>query len=718
MDTRPRNALATPPASRRHAPASLLGACLAVAPCAWALPAQPAQPQRADQALPRELDAVVVTATGRADDPLQVPAAIDVVDAGTLSRAQPQLQLSESLPRIPGVVARDRQNQAQDLQLSIRGFGARAAFGVRGVRLYTDGIPATMPDGQGQVSHFGLESAGRIEVLRGPYSALHGNASGGVVSLFTADAPDAPTLRVGGVAGADGLRRLSLAWQSRFGADDDGQLLFDGAQVEDDGWREHGASRRRSGQALVRGSFGTGGRYAALFNTLDLRADDPQGQALEQLRGDRRAASAGALAFDTRKTVRQSQAGVHLESPVAAAQQLAATAWYGQRDTFQMLSVPVSAQAAPTSGGGAIDLAREYGGADVRWTVDGELGGRPAALTFGAQYETSSERRRGFENFVGERLGVVGRLRRDEDNRVAARDLYAQLDWQPHARWRVNLGARRSTVGFRTRDHYVAQGNPDDSGRLSYARTSPVAGVLFRATPWLGLFANAGAGFETPTFAELAYRDDGASGLNDALAPARSRNLEVGLRARRATWQASLALFRSRTRDELVVASSAGGRSVFANAGPTRRRGLELAWAGVLAPRWRLETSATWIDAAVLDSGLRLPGIARRSGFAELRWTPRDALDLLLHAQAASRMHADDDNTAAAPGHARLDLGAERRWRVGASTVRGYARVENLFNRDIVGSVIVNESNGRYFEPAPGRQWVLGVTVETGFGAP
>ncbi len=694
-------------------------ATLALLLMLWLATVQPALAQQAGSeptALPRQLDAVVVTATGRADDPLRVPAAIDVIDTRTLSRAQPQLQLSESLPRIPGVVARDRQNSAQDLQLSIRGFGARATFGVRGVRLYTDGIPATMPDGQGQVSHFGLESAGRIEVLRGPYSALYGNASGGVVSLFTAEAPESPTLRIGGVAGSDDLIRASLAWQSRFGARRDGELLLDAARVEDGGYRDHSASRRGSGQTLLRGSFGDGGRYTALFNTLDLRADDPQGLTATQLREDRRAASAGALAFNTRKTVRQSQVGMQTEYPFGDAQNIRATAWRGRRDTFQMLSVPVFAQDSPLSGGGVIDLARDYAGADARWTGEGEIAGQPLALTLGLQYETSEEHRRGFENFVGERLGVVGRLRRDEHNHVTGRDIYAQLDWEPHPRWRVNLGARRSEVEFRTRDHYVTDANPDDSGRLRFARTSPVAGVLFRATPWLSLFANAGAGFETPTFSELAYRSDGASGLNDALQPARSRNLEAGLRARRTGWQASATLFRTHTRDELVVASSSGGRTVFANAGRTQRRGVELAWAAQFAPRWHLAASATWIDATVQGTGLRIPGIARSSGFAELRWSPRDDLDLLLDARGNSRVYVDDDNTAAAPGYARFDLGAERRWRIGRATLRGYARIENLFDRDIVGSVIVNDANGRWFEPAPGRQWVLGVSLESAFG--
>lgn len=659
-----------------------------------------------------ELDAIVVTATGRADDPLRVPAAVDVLDAATLSRAQPRLQLSESLQRVPGVVARDRQNQAQDLQLSIRGFGSRATFGVRGVRLYTDGIPATMPDGQGQVSHFALESAQRIEVLRGPYSALHGNASGGVVALTSADPADHRQLRGGVLVGSDSLWRASVGWESPLGRDGAHGLRVDASRTDDAGYRRHAASRRDGAQALLRGSLAGGATYTALFNRLELRADDPQGLALAELAGDRRAASAGALAFDTRKTVRQSQAGGRIEWPLGEAHLLAGTAWRGTRRTFQMLAVPVAAQGNPLSGGGAIDLDRDYGGADLRWTVRGTPGGMPLALTLGAQHERADERRRGFENFAGASLGVVGRLRRDEDNRVTGNDLYAQLDWEPSPRWRLNAGARRSEVRFDTRDRYIAPGNPDDSGALRHARTSPVAGVLFRATPWLSVFANAGEGFETPTFAELAYRADGASGLNTSLAPSRSRNLEAGVRARRERWSASATAFQVRTRDELVVASSAGGRSVFANAGPTRRRGLELAYATRLGQRWQFQSAATWIDAEVMATGLRIPGIARASGFAELRWTPGEALDVVLDARGASRTYADDANNAHAPGHARVDLGMDRRWRIGHGTLRGLARIENLFDRDIVGSVIVNEANGRYYEPSPGRQWVLGLSLE------
>ena len=703
--------------------------CLILAvPCG--APAAP--PTGADAAAAAELDRVVVTATRQPDDALLVPAAVDVVDAGALHRAQPGLSLSESLQRVPGVVARDRQNEAQGLQVSIRGFGARSTFGIRGVRLYSDGIPATMPDGQGQVSHFMLESAGRIEVLRGPFSALYGNSSGGVISVFSTDPPALPEFSVGMDAGSDGLHRGLVSWHAPWPGERDGGVLVDMDQVDGSGFRDHSRSRQATGQAVLQGAFGNDGRYTVLLNSHDLRADDPQGLTGAQLRGDRRAASKGALDFDTRKTVHQDQAGLHVEQPLSAHHALSLTAYGGTRDTTQVLSIPVFVQTDPLQGGGAIELDRQYGGADLRWRWSTQLLERPLSLVAGVEYSVSGERRRGYENFVGQRLGVFGALRRDEDNRVSGRDAYAQANWQPAERWRINLGLRHSQVRFASDDDYVTADNPDDSGRLQYSRSSPVAGVLFRLTPTASVYANAGAGFETPTFSELAYRADGASGLND-LRAARSRNAEVGVRGRGARLEYSAALFDSRTRGELVAVANRGGRSIYANAGITRRRGAELSLSGTLSPQWRYAAAYTFLDArygsdfttcaampcgdgdVLIEDGHRIPGLSRHAAWAELRRSIGADTDLVLDGRFADRVYVDDGSDESAPAYAVFGLAAERRFEAFGLQWRGYARIDNLFDRAYVGSVIVNDGNGRYYEPAPGRGWVLGLRARKAF---
>jgi len=703
--------------------------CVAALMVGAVIAAEPPQP--ATQAT--QLDRIVVTATRQPEDALLVPAAIDVIGGDDIHRAQPGISLSESLQQVPGVVARDRQNDAQGLQVSIRGFGARSTFGIRGVRLYTDGIPATMPDGQGQVSHFMLESAGRIEVLRGPFSALYGNSSGGVISMFSADAPAAPELSAGFVAGSDGLRRSSLSLHAPWGARQEGSMLLDLVDIDNEGFRRHSASRQDSGQGMLKGSFGHGGSYTVLLDSHELRADDPQGLTAEQWRADRRAASPGALAFDTRKTVRQDQVGAHVEQVLSSHNALSLTVYDGRRDTTQMLSIPVFVQSDPLQGGGAIRLDRSYRGADVRWRWSADPWGRPFSLTSGVEYAVSDERRRGYENFVGDQLGVFGALRRDEGNCVAGRDAYVQADWQLADRWRINAGARYSQVRFVSDDHYITGNNPDDSGQLRYSRTSPVVGVLFRATVDISLYANAGGGFETPTFSELAYRSDGLSGLNDGLRAAHSRNLEAGLRARHATLQYSAAVFDSRTEGELVVIANEGGRSVYGNAGVTRRRGAELALSGDFASRWHYATAYTFLDAryagdfsvcrtppcasgdVLIEGGHPIPGVSRHSAWAELRWSPGVRTNVMFDGRFSDRIHVDDGNDETAPAYASFDLAAERRFEFGGLQWRGYARIDNLFDRRFVGSVSVNDSNGRYYEPAPGRNWVIGLSATLAF---
>jgi iron complex outermembrane receptor protein len=260
-----------------------------------------------------------------------------------------------------------------------------------------------------------------------------------------------------------------------------------------------------------------------------------------------------------------------------------------------------------------------------------------------------------------------------------------------------------------------------------------VAGVLFRVAPDISVYANAGGGFETPTFSELAYRSDGLSGLNDGLRAAHSRNHEVGLRARHATMQYSAALFDSRTEGELVVTGNQGGRSVYANAGLTRRRGAEFALSGELSPRWRYAMAYTFLDAryasdfsvcgsppcvgddVLIEDGHRIPGLSRHLAWAELRWSADRQTDLVFEGRFADRIHVDDSNDDTAPAHASFDLAAERRFESGGLQWRGYARIENLFDRQFIGSVSVNDSNGRYYEPAPGRNWMIGLSATRSF---
>lgn len=683
---------------------------------------------------PRALDAVEVRVSRlRAVPLLATPASVSVVDLDA-DPARPGVHLAEALAGVPGLLARDRQNYGQDTQLSIRGFGARATFGVRGLKLYADGIPATQPDGQGQVAHFPLLAGDRIEVLRGPFAVLYGNSAGGVLQFWSVlprtDAGADQLLRAG--AGSHGTRsggaRLLARTAEGFG------LNASGSAFRTDGFRAHSAARRQQAQLLGALELADGlVRLTGLLQHYDAPdAQDPLGLTWDQVRADPRQAPL-ALQFDTRKSVRQDQAGLRLEVDGTDGHGLWLQSWAGRRTVDQFLAIPVATQANPLHAGGVIDLDSDYAGVDARWTWSrGDW-----QWVLGGQLETLKQQRRGFENFVGSQLGQRGALRRDERNRVRGSDVYAQLWWSFAPRWSLLAGLRHSDTAFRSDDRYIRAGNPDDSGRRDYRDSTPVLGLGFRPLPTLRLHVALGRGFETPTFNELGYRADGGAGLALDLDAARSRHAELGLKwqPEAGTGQAQAlrllaldaALFRSDSDDELAVARNAAGRSSFRNVGRARRQGFELAAQLGLAPRWRLDLALTRLDARFRDSfpvcsavpcttpdvrvaaGTRLPGLPRDLGFARLAWqSPTFAWQLALETQGVGAVTANDAGTAHAAGYGLLTLEAIRSFGALAQW-RAAVRLDNLLDRAHIGSVIVNEANSRFYEPGSGRTLWLGL---------
>ena len=671
--------------------------------------------------LTNTLPNVVVTATRNERRAVDVAAAIDSVSLDNIVQARLGVNLSEVLDDVPGVLVRNRQNYAQDEQVSVRGFGARSMFGVRGVRLYTDGIPATMPDGSGQVSHFNLDSAERVEVLRGPFSALYGNSSGGVIQLFTADGSANPELRSGIVVGSYGTTRASTNLR---GSSDALGYNVSISRFETDGYREHSAAIRNSGNAKLSWQVGDNGTFTVIGNSVDIpMAQDPLGLSAAQFRDNPRQATAQASLFNTRKTVSQNQIGAVYEHALDDRQHLRIMGYAGGRAVEQFLAIPSAAQANPLQAGGVIDLDGNYSGGDLRWSLaTGAL-----ELTAGLSADGQRQHRRGYENFVGPELGVRGQLRRDERNTVSNVDFYAQAEWKFADRWSASAGARSSRVRFHNDDHYVTAGNPDDSGRRDYSATSPVAALLFHPSVDSSIYASWGRGFETPTFAELGYRSDGAGGLNFGLQPARSNNVEIGTKRELGShFRFDMALFRTDTDNGIAVATNSGGRSTFRNVGRSRRQGLEAAVDVNLAPRWKLNLAATLLDAKFrstflactstpcsnpttpVDAGSRIPGVAERAIHGELQWGGERGWRVGISADHLGRIAANDVNNAFASAYTIFSANLGYQFALDNGDLHTFLRIDNFMDRRYVGSLIVNDGNGRYFEPGADRAFLLG----------
>jgi iron complex outermembrane recepter protein len=687
--------------------------------------ASSAAAQAAQPATPEELAVVEVSATRlRSVLDLDVPASVTTVQMDQDSN-RTQTNVTELLGGIPGVTALDRQNYAQDTQLSIRGFGARATFGVRGLRLYADGIPASMPDGQGQLSHFSLLGADSMQIMRGPFSALYGNSSGGVVQIWSRAGTDEATARLRATYGSNGARSYGAQTLGKAGVMDYNFAL---SRFETDGYRDHAAARRDSANARLGFDLGDDRQLTVVANYVDIpEAQDTLGLTSTEWRLDPTQATAVATQFNTRKSVEQVQGGAVYEQKFGNANTLRAMAYTGNRKVVQYLAIPVATQTNALHSGGVVDLDSDYRGADLRWSWVGELAGRSLEFTLGGNYDLQQQLRRGYTNFVGSTLGVRGNLRRNENNRVENFDEFAQAWWQLADRWSVLAGVRHSEVQFRSVDHYIIGANPDDSGHKRYGDTTAVAGIVFRPVETLRLYASMGDGFETPTFNELSYRADGGAGLAFYLNDSTSRDYETGLKWRPAGGaEADIALFRASTSDELAVVRNSGGRSSFRNVGSARRQGVEGSVRVPLLRDWDIEAAYTLLDATFRSSylvcaatpcttpnvtvpaGSAIPGVPRHQGQVRLQWTP-GPWSAVLEISGSSHVVVNDIGTVRAPGYGLLNAELGRNWRFGDGTVRGFARVENLLDRNYVGSVIVNEANGRYFESGPDRSATVGV---------
>ncbi|RZJ11951.1 MAG: TonB-dependent receptor [Rubrivivax sp.] len=640
---------------------------------------------------PVQFDTVVLN--GRA---LAPTVALERINAETLARdaeaQDPAQALARTLSRIPGLYAANRGNDAQDLQLSSRGYGARASFGVRGLRLVADGIPATTPDGQGQLGHWLIADAASLEVLRGPFSALYGSASGGVVALQSRW-PIEERTQAGITVGSFGLRQVNVGIDR---LPTDGQALSLAAQVTHrDGWRPHSESERRLAQA--RWQIRTPGQQLMLVAQLQSQpADDPLGLTAEQFAADPRQTAPPAEAFNTRKTAEQQQLGLRWQRELDAKARVQVAGWWGHRAVDQWQSIPLNVQSTPTHPGGIIALRRRFGGLDARlnWEFAPEH-----ELTVGWALETQRDARRGYLNQAGE----TGALKRDETNRARSNEPYAQWRWTPTPEWELLAGLRASRLNFDSEDRYLSNG--DDSGARRFSGLQPVAGVAWRPTAGQVLRLALGRAAESPTLTELAYRA-GGSGFNDELRQQRSKQVELGWEHREGERRVALTAFHAETRDEISVLANSGGRTVFTNAAQTRRSGLEAAAQLPLATGWQLDLAATRLSTRVTSTGQPLPGVPATYGMAELRWQGA-GLDAALSLQARARLPVDDAGTAAAAGNGLWgfslggQLAPDWRWRL---------RGDNLLDRKTAASVIVNEANRRFFEPAAPRGWSVSLS--------
>jgi len=691
------------------------------------------------------LPTLKIEATRTDTDWLQTPASVYRINQNN-NENNLGVNLSETLKGVPGLQLNNRENYAQDLQISMRGFGARSTFGVRGIRLYVDGIPATMPDGQGQTSNIDLSSLDHIEVLGGPFSSLYGNSSGGTILTTTQQGEGRDSIQLGYSLGSHNKGRADIVLQGGADQANEPSYVVSSSYFDTDGYREHSAAKKVLSNAKLTWDLDDGSKVNWIVNHVDINADDPQGLTRTQWEENPKQVNDALNEYDVRKEINQTQTGITWSKPINDQHELYTMAYAGHREVTQYQSIPKcayiddantlcrpnSAQLNPRHAGGVIDFSRDYYGTDLRWTGKDLLPN--TRLTAGLAFDYMDEDRQGYENFdANNRYGVKGNLRRDENNTLWNLDPYLQASWDFLPNWTLDTGLRYSNVHYESKDHYIVTDNGDDSGKTDYDKVLPSAALTLKINDQFNAYASYAKGFETPTFTEMAYSKN--DGMNFDLKPSNSNNYELGLKSQNQLGNFTAAIFQSNTQDDIVSAGTENGRATYRNADKTLRKGLELSWNRNLWRDLQAQASYSFIDAtfdafvaeienpqnssqpkaAAIQSGNYIPGVAKNQAFVALAWQPETGFNAGVDVRYIDKLYVDDINSDAAPSYTLTSANVGYVWKNADWKVRTFARVDNLFDEEYVGSVIVNDSNGRFFEPADGLNWSAGLSLTKAF---
>ncbi|MEK5751990.1 TonB-dependent receptor [Acinetobacter variabilis] len=640
------------------------------------------------------------------------------------------VNLSETLKGVPGLQLNNRENYAQDLQISMRGFGARSTFGVRGVRLYVDGIPATMPDGQGQTSNIDLNSLDHIEVLSGPFSSLYGNSSGGTILTQSREGQGPDSITLGYSGGSQNKGQTNLVLQGGSDNASEPSYIISSSYFDTDGFRDHSGAHKVLNNAKLTWDLDDGSKINWVNNYVKITADDPGGLEKKDWKANPKQVVDNVRDYNARKEIEQFQTGLTWNKPIDDQQELYGMAYWGQREVTQYQSIKNVAQNKPQQAGGVIDFDRQFYGADLRWT--GKDIFPNTKLIAGVAIDGMTEDRKGYKNFIGSTLGVKGELRRDEDNTLWSADPYLQASYNFVPDLTLDTGLRYSNVHFKTEDHYILGENKDNSGKTTYEKLLPSVALSWKIIPKLMAYTSYAQGFETPTFTEMAYP---ANDTNETfgLKAAESETYELGLKSANRFGDMTLAAFQTQTKNDIVSARSDGGRSTFRNADKTLRKGLELSWSKDLWRDLTAQASYSYIDATFdadipelfddkgevavsrVAAGNYIPGIAKNQAFISLDWKPENGFNAGLDVRYSDQIFVNDINSEVAPSYTVAGANIGYNWNVKDLSIKTFARVDNLFDKDYSGSVIVNESNGRFYEPAEGRNWSAGLSVTKQF---
>jgi len=660
-----------------------------------------------------EIEEMVIESTRLSRTMSTTPMSISVVSQEEIQLGRQQLALDEALASVPGLFMQNRYNFAQDLRVSIRGFGARSAFGIRGIKILVDGIPLTVADGQGQVDTIDLGATKQVEVIRGPSSALYGNAAGGVISVTSEDGPETPFASMRITGGEYGYQKLAV---KTGGQAENINYFLSLSDSQINGYRDHSEAENTQFTGRVNFDLGKDRDWLFILNHTDQPvSNDPGGVDLNQATSDPASARDRNVDFDNGETVTQTRLGTIYTTPIGASGELSVRGYVDSREfTAKLPQFPVA---------DSVDLDRKFSGFGISYAHDSFLGSIPSRFLIGFDLDDQDDDRKRRVN----NLGVIGALLFDQREEVTSKGIYAQNELALTDQMQLTLGVRYDQVDFSVTDHFLSDG--DDSGSRDLDDVSPMVGLAYQLNDNTSLYSTVSTSFETPTTTEFA-NPAGGGGFNPMIEPQKATNYEFGLRGiAPASTSYQLAVFKTDVKDELI-SYDANGRDFFQNAGESGRTGIELSAKSQLTDRIESTVSMSYGDFSfdsfqVLSfdamnnatvtgdfSGNRIPGTVEKLAYIELTYTAPSNWYSAIDFTYTGDQFADNNNTVNVEAYtlANWRIGAD--YQVGRTFLSPFLGINNLTDENYFSNIRINAFGGRYYEAAPGRNVYGGVELK------
>ena len=638
-----------------------------------------------------DLDNVIVKSTKINSNKKEIPLSVSIKNFRDEKNYNSQSSFSDFTRNTPGLFTSSSNNFSQDLRISIRGFGARSAFGIRGIKLIVDGIPETTPDGQSQLDNLPLGLVSSVEILRGPNANLYGNSSGGVISINTLTKSSEKHYRYSGIFGAYQYQSLQrtriLDWNSS-------SLIIHYDKRRSNGYRDQSGYKSNILNLKYINDLDNKNKIVWQINYTDSPyAYDAGGLKLSEVENDRRQARKNNIDYDTYEKVKHLKTGVSWNHKRNENSFFDSYFFYQKRDFFTKL---------PFNFGGIISLDRDYYGLGTKYTKRYALDNRNRTLVLGLDYLNQSDDRKRYKND----LGVKGEITFDQIERFKSTGLYVLSQTSYDTGFLLRYGIRYDVNIIRT----------DSSSSIMLDKLNPSIGLSYTVNSNDNIFFSFGTSFETPTLNELSNNPNGG-GLNENLKSSSSLNYEIGWRKAVSNLTLEAIAYVISSENEILPyeLEQFPGKNFYQNVGSTSRYGLELS-SQLSFKGGKINLSYTLsknkfedfiIDNKNLADNL-IPGIPSQMLDLDLIFKLSRGRSLIISNRLIGERYADNANETLISSYNLLNIKYSKEIFKKSEIFLG---VNNAFNQEYFDNIRINAFGKRYYEPAPKRNFYFGINL-------